>query len=174
VFLANEPTWESWLNALNQNWVVAIRHDAASGFKTWMHSGSRDVLDFVRARDLEWRWWDSPGIARPLVTLAVLRPGDLFEAGCPDQGVALRLRCGWECTAQGLPKKQLIKLIEVALDGERLEAKAVEKKNERGAIADQYHLAQLPRLSPGKHVVSITVRKLETGEDVRKEFEVTA
>jgi hypothetical protein len=93
VFLATEPTWEAWLAALKQNWVVAIRHDAASGFKTWMHSGSREVLDFVRARERDWRWWDNPDIARPLVAVAVLRPGDPFEAGCPEHGVALRLRC---------------------------------------------------------------------------------
>lgn len=172
VFLATEPTWEAWLNALKQNWVVAIRHDAGSGFKTWMHSGSREVLDFVRARERDWRWWDNPEIARPLVTLAVLRPGDPFEAGCPDNGVALRLRCWWECTTQGVPKRQVVELVEVSLDGERLEAKAVEKKTERGVTMDHYHIAHLPQLSPGNHTVSVTVRKLETGEEVRKPFEV--
>jgi hypothetical protein len=174
VFLATEPTWEGWLNALRQNWVVAIRHDAASSFKTWMHSGSREVLDFVRARERDWRWWDNPDIARPLVALAVLRPGDPFEAGCPDNGVALRLRCWWECTNQGVPKKPLVELIKVSLDGEQLEAKSVDKKTERGAIADQYYLVQLPQGSPGNHTVSVTVRKLESGEEVRRTFEVAA
>jgi len=174
VFLAQEPTWEVWLNALKQNWVVAIRHDAACGLKTWMHSGSRDVLDFVRACEREWRWWDNPEIARPLVTLAVLRPSDAFEAGCPDTGIALRLRCWWECTVQGVPKKPLVELMQVSLDGQRVEASVVEKKNERGGVADYYHLVQLPELSPGNHAISVTVRKLETREEFHKTFEVMA
>ena len=32
LFLAREPTWEGWLEALRNNWVVAVRRDAASGF----------------------------------------------------------------------------------------------------------------------------------------------
>jgi hypothetical protein len=174
VFLATQPTWEAWLHALKQNWVVALRHDAASGFKTWMHSGSRNVLDFVRARERDWRWWDHPEIARPLVMPAVLRPGDPFEAGCPDRGAALRLRTWWECTAQGAPKKPLVELLAVSLDGERLETKAVEKKTERGATMDHYHIAHLPQLAPGHHTVSVAVRRLQTGAEVRKTFEVTA
>jgi hypothetical protein len=174
VFLATEPTWEGWLHALKQNWVVAIRHDAASSFKTWMHGGAREVLDFVRARERDWRWWDDPEITRPLVTPAILRPGDRFETGCPNEGVALRLRCWWECTAQGLPRKKLVELVHVSLDDARLETKAVETKTERGALADHYHVAHLPQLSPGKHRVAVTVRKLETGEEVSKTFELTA
>ena len=112
--------------------------------------------------------------ARPLVTPAILRPGDLFETGCPDQGVALRLHCWWECTTQGLPRRQLIELLRVSLDDTRLEAKAVEIRNGRGALADQYYLAQLPRLSPGKHTVSLTLRRLETGKEVSQVLEVTA
>ena len=86
----------------------------------------------------------------------------------------MRLRYWWECTAQGLPRKKLVELVHVSLDDARLETKAVEKKTERGAIADHYHVAQLPQLSPGKHRVSVTVRKLETGEEVSKTFELTA
>ena len=33
VFLATEPTWNGWQNALKQNWVVAVRHDAISNSK---------------------------------------------------------------------------------------------------------------------------------------------
>ena len=31
LFLATEPTWEGWLKALKNNWVVAVRHDRVSG-----------------------------------------------------------------------------------------------------------------------------------------------
>ena len=58
-----------WLKALEQNWVVAVRHDAWSKSKTWRHGGSREVLEFVRQRERDWRWWDNPEIQRPLVSL---------------------------------------------------------------------------------------------------------
>src|SRR6185369_17876868 len=98
VFLGTEPTWDAWLEALKRNWVVAIRHDAASGSKTWMHGGRPEVVDFVKQHESEWRWWDQPEIQRPLVSLVVLKPTDRFETGHPDQGIALRVRCAWETT----------------------------------------------------------------------------
>ena len=48
LFLADEPTWDGWLDALRNNWVVAVRHDAVSGSKTWMHGGDDRVVEFVR------------------------------------------------------------------------------------------------------------------------------
>ena len=39
LFLAKQATWDGWLEALRINWVVAVRHDAVSGGKTWMHGG---------------------------------------------------------------------------------------------------------------------------------------
>ena len=95
IFLATEPTWEGWLKALEQNWVVAVRHDAMSKWKTWMHSGSREVLDFVCVREREWKWWDNEAIHRPLVSVVAIKPEDRFEVGQPESGVnapsALRL-----------------------------------------------------------------------------------
>ncbi|WP_406700616.1 prenyltransferase/squalene oxidase repeat-containing protein [Singulisphaera sp. Ch08] len=74
LFLARTPTWEGWLEALKNNWVVAVRHDAVSRFETWMHSGSREVVDFVQQQASAWRWWDNPAIQRPLVSLVALTP----------------------------------------------------------------------------------------------------
>ena len=173
LFLATEPTWESWLEALKKNWVVAVRHDAASNFKTWMHSGSREVLDFVRARETDWKWWsDAKTIERPLATLAVLRPDDRFEVGAPSEGVALRLRCWWDCTVHGVLKRPLVELIRLTLDGKELKTSSVEKKNALGAITDHYHLAPLKQIDTGHHAVVVTLRRLNTGEEVHREFEV--
>ncbi|HWH72572.1 MAG TPA: prenyltransferase/squalene oxidase repeat-containing protein, partial [Candidatus Sulfotelmatobacter sp.] len=96
VFLGTEPTWAAWLQALECNWVVAIRHDAVSGFKTWMHGGAPEVLEFVRQHETDWCWWDNPQIQRPLVSLVAVTPADSFESGRPEQGVMLRVRCAWE------------------------------------------------------------------------------
>ena len=86
VFLATEPTWEGWLKALERNWVVAIRHDAVSGFKTWMHGGAPEVIEFVRRHESDWRWWDNPDIQRPLVSIVAVTPTDQFEAARPMKG----------------------------------------------------------------------------------------
>ena len=44
-----------------------------------MHSPSREVAEFVRARERDWRWWDNPAIARPLVSVEAITPADEFE-----------------------------------------------------------------------------------------------
>ena len=93
-------TWAGWLNALKQNWTVAVRRDVWTKGKTWMHSGSDEVLEFVKAREADWRWWDNPTRARPMVSIVALRPTDELEAGRPESGVNLRVRCAWENTPQ--------------------------------------------------------------------------
>mgnify|MGYP000095912231 CR=1 FL=1 len=90
LFLAEAPTWDGWLKALKENWVVAVRHDEMSRGETWMHSGSDEVRDFVQARENEWRWWsgEQGKSYRPMASLVALRPEDEFEVGRPAQGVA--------------------------------------------------------------------------------------
>ncbi len=92
LFLARTPTWDGWLEALEKNWVVAVRHDAVSRFETWMHGGSKQVVDFIQQRAASWQWWDNPQVQRPLVSLVALTPADEFEAARPDSGVVLRVR----------------------------------------------------------------------------------
>jgi hypothetical protein len=166
VFLATEPTWEGLLHALKHNWTAAIRHDALSGQNTWMHSGSRQVLEFVRSRELEWRWWDNPEIQRPLVSIVVVRPDDSSEVARPESGVTVRIRCAWENTAQGLPKTPITELIRLTLEGVELAPKLVTRKRTNGAgLADHYYEARLPRIDAGKHVVVAFVRKIADGSE---------
>ena len=163
VFLATEPTWEGWLTALQRNWVVAIRHDAPSGFKTWMHGGAPEVIEFVRNHEPDWRWWDNPEIQRPLVSVVAVRPGDQFEQARPDQGVMLRVRCAWENTTQGLPKSPITELIKLTVDGAEVSPKLVATKAPRGpAFQDHYHQFHLPNPAPGKHTATALIRVLET------------
>jgi hypothetical protein len=165
VFLAAEPTWEGWLKALESNWVVAVRHDAASGFKTWTHGGSDEVLDFVRRHELDWRWWDNPTISRPMLSLVALTPEDKFEAGRPEQGIALRVRCAYENTAQGAPTKPLAELTQIIVDGADVHP---EKSGERN---DPYHIFHVPETKPGMHTAMAAVRALSTGRSSRQAIE---
>lgn len=174
VFLGAEPTWEEWLRALEDNRVAAIRHDAASGFKTWMHAGSREVLEFLRARERDWRWWDNRAIARPLVSIVPVRPGDEFEAGRPERGINLRVRCAWENSTQGLLKQPLAELVKLTVDDREVVPELITKKAPRGALlADRYHQFHLPDPTPGRHRVTALVRTLATGAQSARTVEFT-
>ena len=171
VFLGAEPTWEAWLTALENNWVVALRHDAASGFATWMHGGSQEVLNFVSHNETAWRWWDNPDIQRPLVSIVAVWPEDIFEAGRPTQGTNVRVRCAWENTAQGRPKKPLVELVKLVVDGAAVETKQVIRRVPQGAPIDVYSEYMLTSAKAGGHSATAFVRILSTGETVSRSIE---
>lgn len=164
MFLAKDPTWEGWMEALKNNWVVAVRHDANSGMRTWMHGGAPGVQEFVKEREAEWKWWEGERVVRPTVAMVVIRPEDRFEPGRPEKGVAVRIRCQWEATTQGVPKKQLVELAEVSVDGRKMMPAMVQKKNAQGGMTDHYYLLGMPEVAEGKHVVEATVRGIGSGK----------
>ena len=169
LFLATEPTWDAWLAALKENHVVAVRHDTVSGMKTWTHGGSREVTDFVRAREHEWRWWDNPRISRPLVSVVAVRPGEDFEAGRPDKGVTIRVRCAWENTTQGLPKTPLAELLELKVDGAKVSPTLVAPRQRPGGPHSDYrHQYHLPDPAPGAHTATARIRVIATGAEVER------
>lgn len=172
LFLATEPTWEAWLNALKQNWVVAVRHDDVSRGETWMHSGSDEVRDFVRARESDWRWWENAKVSRPLVSLVALRPDDEFEVARPAKGVALRVRCAWKNTPQGLPQTPLAEFVRLTVDGIDVAPKLVERKRPNGnGLADHYYLHALPDEETRTHRAIVVVREIASGRVSTHEIE---
>jgi hypothetical protein len=126
-----------------------------------MHAGSREVLDFIRARERDWRWWDNPDIARPMVSIVPVRPDETFEAGRPDRGVALRVRCAWENTNQGIAKTPITELVKLTVDGMEVVPVLVQKKKGPG-YADYYHQYPLPDPAKGAHTATAKVRVLST------------
>jgi len=170
LFLATEPTWESWLNALKQNWVVAVRHDEVSRGETWMHSGSDEVRDFVKATEHDWRWWENSNVERPLVSLVALRPEDEFEVARPTKGVALRVRCAWKNTAQGMPQTPLAEFVKLAVEGTEVAPALVERKRPNGSgLADRYHLFAVPESvggAVGRRTAVVVVREIATKREV--------
>ncbi len=164
LFLAEEPTYEAWMRALKNNWVVAVRHDSASRMKTWRHGGSDEVVATVFAREAEWRWWDNLNVARPLVSLAALRPGEKLEAGAPERGVALRVRCAWQTAAHGELLSPLAELVSLTVDGRAVATSVVEQRPKPGSSPiDRYHLYPWPDVTNGSHVAVATVREIATG-----------
>ena len=150
---------------MRENRVVAVRRDATSGFKTWIHGGSREVIDFVRRHETDWRWWDNPAITRPLVSLVALTPDDEFEAG-PAEGVAIRVRCAWENTPQGLPKKPITELVRLTVDGTDVTPTLATRKRAAGpGLADHYHEYRIRAPVSGRHSATAVVRMVETGRE---------
>jgi len=156
--VARQPSWEAWLEALDRNLVMAVRHDAVSNWKTELAGGTAAVRDFVMKREREWRWWDDAGkpSRRPVASLVALRPGMKFEVGTPEQGVALRLRLWAENVHMGLPREPLTELVELRVDGQRVEPALHESKE------DRYYLLALPD-APGTHKAEARIRVLESG-----------
>lgn len=165
VFIGKEPTWSDWLQALKHNWVAAVRHDAVSGHKTWIHSGSPEVSQFLLRQEREWRWWDNPGIQRPLVSVVLVRPEDKFEVARPERGVNLRVRCAWTNTTQGRPRQPLVELVSLTLEGKALAPKLVTLTAAgSGSPLDHYHTVGLPDSLSGEYTVGATVRSVATGK----------
>jgi len=176
VFLATEPTWDAWLMALDRNWVVAIRHDEVTRFRTRMlANGPRWVREAVRRDEAAWRWWgDKPeDIRRPLVSVVAVKPGDAFEAGAPAKGVAVRVRTAWSNNPQGVPVKQVAELVSLIVDGRPATTRRVERKGDKGKLADVYEIAELADLKDGSHKAEATVRRLDTGSESKAAVEFT-
>jgi hypothetical protein len=173
LFLAAEPTWEGWLTALKNNWVVAVRHDQVSSGETWMHGGPPEVLDFVRSREKQWRWWDNPSMELPLVSVVAVTPDDQWEKARPERGVTIRVRCRWDNTAQGLPKTQRVELLELAVDGQKVTPTLASPRGKQGAYQDHYHYYHIAEPTPGRHTARATIRVLATKAESKHTIEFT-
>lgn len=174
LFLAREPTWQGWLEALEQNWVVAVRRDAVSRQETWMHGGTSAVQDFVRSRSEDWQWWDNPNIQRPLVSVVAVTPDDQWEAARPESGVNLRIRCAWHNTTQGRPKKAIAEFVKLLVDGQPAAAELIVRRGKNGEINDHYHQHHLATPASGAHQATVIVREIETGREVRRTLNFSA
>ncbi|WP_414665094.1 prenyltransferase/squalene oxidase repeat-containing protein [Horticoccus sp. 23ND18S-11] len=169
LFLATAPTWDGWLQALKENWTVAVRHDVWTKGRTWMHSGSDEVLAFVREREDKWCWWDNPAIARPMVSIVPLTPSDHLEAGRPESGVKLRVRCAWENTPQGLLKAPLAELVRLSVDDREVAPVLESRKRPNGLLDEHAHHYLLPAdTPPGSHAATAVVRVIETGRTISR------
>jgi hypothetical protein len=171
LFLATEPTWEGWLKALDRNWTVAVRRDVWTKGKTWMHSGSDEVREFVQARESEWRWWNNPSIARPMVSIVAVNASDTLESARPETGRMLRVRCAWENTPQGLLKAPISELIRLTVDGREVPTTVVSPQRQNGLRGDHYHRWTVADLAPGLHPATAHVRILATNVEVSRTVE---
>jgi hypothetical protein len=160
------------LEALRENRVAAVRRDAASSGRLWLHAGRDDVAERVRAAEPDWRWWDNTAIRRPLVSVVAVRPADEFEAGRPERGVVVRVRCAWSNTTQGQPNGPLAELVRLTVDGAEVGPELVERRWPAGpGLADRCHRYYLPEPRPGPHRATAVVRTVTSGVEERRTIE---
>ncbi|GEO07260.1 hypothetical protein AAE02nite_49240 [Adhaeribacter aerolatus] len=169
LFIAQKPTYDEMINALKKQWVVAVRHDSISAYKTRMLGGTAEARAFVQANEKSWRWWRTNNAHdnRPWAAITVLSPADSLEVAHPKQGVNIRVRCQWQGVRQFLHKPTVI-LQELRLNNEVVQPELVEKKDNKGVVSDSYYLLALANPKPGEHKVEATFKSLRNGK-IRKQ-----
>lgn len=112
----------------------------------------------------------TPGKTRTSPTCsALLTPQDTFEAGRPDRGVSLRVRCARVNNGQGRAVRPLAELVTLSVDGNRTAPELVTKPAPNGSgIVDHFHQLCLPDPAPGPHTAEAVVQVLATNEPVRR------
>jgi hypothetical protein len=164
LFLAEEPSWEGWLKALENNWTMAVRRDARTNDQLITHSGSSEVTEFAMQRVGQWKWWGNGNNSRPMVSMVALTPKDRYETGCPKRGVAIRVRCAWTNTGRGTLVEPLSALDSLKVDGEVVVPREVRSKLKDGKLDDVYYLYVIPEITQGQHHAEVCVNVLSTGE----------
>ncbi|MDB5348131.1 MAG: Prenyltransferase and squalene oxidase repeat protein [Schlesneria sp.] len=173
LFLATEPTWQGWSVALRNNWVAAVRRDAITNNELRMHAGSDEVAGDMLDRQIEWRWWNNPRIARPMVSLAVLRPEDELEAFRPERGATIRVRCAWSNTNQGLLTKPVSEFKSLEIDGQPVQPQLEERRGNGMRLSDHAYILAMPEIAQGDHRAVATVKCLADGREEMREIKFT-
>jgi hypothetical protein len=163
LFLATEPTWQAWIEALKRNWVVSVRHDIHTNYQTKLAGGSNAVREFVTRHERSWKWWgDKPDdMRRPWAVLTAVRPKDEFDELRPAAGLDLRVRCWFHTRPAGVPRDAVTELLRLEVDGRPVAPEHVEKT---GDIYEYYHLSADRSM---RHTAAATVRMILTGEVTR-------
>ena len=165
LYLATKPGWQGWLEALDKNHVISVRHDKVTDWKTHWGGGTPEVREFVARQEQQWRWWGDDGQQnrRPPAALTPVSAGSPFEEGAPASGSAVRLRLWHDNNGQAVPGEARAELISLTIDGR--EVKPELTVQQKGRYRDRYYLVPVPE--PGAHVAVATVR-VSAGGAVRK------
>ncbi|MXV13775.1 prenyltransferase/squalene oxidase repeat-containing protein [Hufsiella ginkgonis] len=168
LFIAKEPTYDAMIAALKKNWVVGVRHDSVSNYKTRMLGGTDAARVFINTSEKTWKWWDGQTLSRPQAVITVISKEDKFEEGRPEAGLAIRVRTRWTGVRQAL-RAEAVRLIELMVDGKAVKTEQVVKKAQGtgGATADAYYLFKWGEPLPGQHKIEARVKDIRSGKEYR-------
>lgn len=162
LYLAGEPGWEGFAQAIDRQWILAVRKDASThGLLQWT-GALPEVRALIAGRELEWSWWGANAAKRrrPLALMTALHPGMKFEQGVPEQGAAVRLRLRFSAGRNPTrlrftePESELVSL---AIDGNAVQPEEVVHPH------DRYLLYTMPKDRPRQALA--VVREITSGEE---------
>ncbi len=105
---------------------------------------------------------DTPDkLVRPQVAITVIGKDDLFEAGNPEAGVNIRVRCRWNSVRNTL-KTPAATLQQLKIDGKVVIAEEIIKKDKKDMPADAYYLYQWGNPAKGFHKIEATIKDVNT------------
>ncbi len=162
------------MNALKNNWVVAVRHDSLSDFKTRILGGAAGVQQYILSQQNKWKWWESDPekLIRPWAAITVIHPSDSFEVAHPEKGVNIRIRCWWT-SKRPILEKAMTTLTQLKVDGKTVQPEYIEKKDRRGkGVVDSYYLYSIESPSTGEHIIEAFFKNLENDSvrTIKKKF----
>lgn len=163
LFIAKDATYDEMVKALKNNWIVGIRHDSVTNYKTRMFGGTEAARKFITSKEASWKWWSTiDKHKRPQAAITVLNSASLFEVGKPDTGVSIRVRTRWNTVRQDL-KAAAVQLEQLMVDGQVVKAYEVVKKGYSGRPADVYYLYKWGDPSKGEHIIQAMLKDIKTG-----------
>lgn len=163
LFIAKSPTYNEMIKSLKDNWVVGIRHDSLTNFKSRMFGGTAPTRKFIAENEDEWRWWDAGNeTSRPQAIITLVYKEDKFEEGRPDSGVNIRIRTRWNSVRQTLLAEAVV-LERLSINGKTVHAEQIVKKNKGGAPSDAYYLHKWDQPAKGTHRIEAVVKNIQSG-----------
>jgi len=171
LFVAKEPSYNEMITALKNNWVVGVRHDSVSGYKTRMLGGTNAAREFIVSKQNTWQWWEEGSRKMDYMwgTITVVGPDDPFEVAKPEKGVNIRVRCWWASVRQAL-KTPLVSLEQLVVDNQVIDPELIKQGGRRGS--DGYYLYSIPDPAPESHVIKAKLKNLKTNQvrTIEKQF----
>jgi hypothetical protein len=178
LFLAKKPTYQALMKALKRNWVVAVRHDYLTKYKTRMLGGAFGVQKYIMSHLKKWKWWgkDPHKLNRPWAAITIVRPSDSLEATQPKKGVNINIRCWWKTNSVAVLENAVVKLKKLRIDHKLVKPEHIERRGRRGRLMDSYYLYQMPKISFGEHEIKIRLINLNDNSErlVSKSFMVNS
>ena len=152
LYLAEEPSWNSFVKAIDNKWVLSVRRDASTSHELEWSGALPEVRQFIADRQQNWSWWDKSHSNRPLAMLTVLRPDMPFEVGAPKAGLSIRVRLRFglgDSPNKAVLHEQQSELVSMQIDGQELSPEEVVLAH------DRYLIHHLPEAGPGTATVVV-------------------
>lgn len=175
LFISKDASFKSMSEAIRLNNIVSVRHDTITENKTRMMGADKSVRKFIFDHEKEWRWWNEKGETDelPWGIITEIFPDDKFEAGRPEKGVAIRIRCLYK-TRQQVLLEPVTDIEELIIDGKKVIPEFFESKNPYGRWLEAYYLVNIPDITGGQHNVEVKFKNLLNGgtQNISKSFYV--